>query len=422
MSVLLVIVGLLILSGSVLCLFYNPQYTVIGCLLLITVDFCFKDYIEQNTYQAVFKLLILCASMILLMKSRKGLNRGIIIICSVLFLISLFLLRKYSLPDFGFSDVLTSFLTTVTGFILMYVPWNPDIRTVGLKAFAWSPIASALFGIFVNGEFFDSEKKLQGMDSAASLVIVAALGVLCCYLLAAVYKQSNYFFVGVADFIICGLCNMRGGLLFLFFILLGISIPYIKRIPKKLVNKLLLLTPLIAIAVLIIGRRIVEKTFDMTYSVMTGGNNTINTSNRLWAWGEILKATKKHRLFGWGIGYTKKIDGVWLNYGYRAVHNEYIRWLVETGYVGLFGIIICFIMIYLFIRKHNLGINRWLVTFLFVGFAIFSYTDNTMYGTAGWMSFSFVISLLGANIGRGGREIRTNDKKIIMRKRGSKRE
>ena len=226
MSILLVCMGLFILMISIACLFYNPQYTIIGCVMLIDIDFCFQEYMVQNSYQAIFKLLILLSVIILILKSRKGISKWIIGLCGILFCISFVLLKKYQLPNFYLSDVITSFLTTITGFLLMYVTWKEELRIAALKALAWAAPFSVVMGILLNGYIFTHENKLSGLDSPASLVIVAAVGVLACYILSTVYKQSKYFVCGFLNFVICGLCNMRGGLLFLCVIMLGIIFKY----------------------------------------------------------------------------------------------------------------------------------------------------------------------------------------------------
>ncbi|MCI8427291.1 MAG: O-antigen ligase family protein [Lachnospira sp.] len=416
MSILLVCMGLFILMISIACLFYNPQYTIIGCVMLIDIDFCFQEYMVQNSYQAIFKLLILLSVIILILKSRKGISKWIIGLCGILFCISFVLLKKYQLPNFYLSDVITSFLTTITGFLLMYVTWKEELRIAALKALAWAAPFSVVMGILLNGYIFTHENKLSGLDSPASLVIVAAVGVLACYILSTVYKQSKYFVCGFLNFVICGLCNMRGGLLFLCVIMLGIIFPYLKKISKKLLQNLILILPVFLVLSLFIGKRIIERMFDMSYSVGNVGD-IINTSNRIFAWTEILKATKQHRILGWGIGYTKKIDGVWLHYGYRAVHNEYLRWLVESGYIGVIAVILCFILVYLFLKKYNIGIHQSIINMFFIGFAIFSYTDNTMYGTAGWMTISLMLSLMGQNVNKKGEIVKANMRQFKIKLR-----
>lgn len=418
MSAFPLFLGMLLLLISFIMFFLNPQYTIISCTLLIDIDFCFSHYLPQNQYHAIFKILILLSVLVLLFHSRKGLHPQILIICSILLIISLFTKLIYELPNFNFMDMATSFLTTITGFLLIYVVWDETIKITALKSIAYAAPISAVLGIFVNHFVFTVDNKLPGLDSPATLVSVSVMGFICSYILYTVYNKKVFWYFCWINILVCGLSNMRGGFIFLTVILLSVFWSYLKRfngrVKRSVLKKIIILFPIIFTATIIIGKRILEKTFDFSYSVQ--GNNIINTSNRFFAWSEILKATKTHRIFGWGIGYTKKIDGVWLDYGYRAVHNEYLRWLIESGYIGVIAIVVCFYIIYRFVKKNNIGVNHNVLSAIFIGFAIFSFTDNTMYGTACWITFSLVISLLTSNVNKNGEYIKNSSLHFTIKK------
>lgn len=418
MSALSLFLGILLLLISFIMIFFNPQYTIIGCTLLIDIDFCFSHYLPQNQYQAIFKILILLSILILLFHSRKGLHPLILIICLLLLIISFFIKLIYELPNFNFMDMGTSFLTTITGFLLIYVVWDENVKITALKSIACAAPVSAILGIFVNQFVFTVDNKLPGLDSPATLVSISVMGFICSYILYTVYNKKVFWYFCWINILVCGLSNMRGGFIFLTVILLSIFWSNLKRfngfVKESALKKIMILFPIILAGAIIIGKRILEKTFDFSYSVQ--GNNIINTSNRFFVWSEILKATKSHRIFGWGIGYTKKIDGVWLDYGYRAVHNEYLRWLVESGYIGVIAMIICFCIIYRFVKKYNIGVNSNVLSAIFIGFAIFSFTDNTMYGTACWITFSLLISLLTNNVNKDGEYIKTSSLYFTIKK------
>ncbi len=415
LTFLLVGTGLLILLGSVFCLFYNPQYTILGCILLINIDFCFKNYMAQSLYQPLFKLLILLSAVILLLYSRKGINKSVILICSALFVVSIFLQRKYQLPDFYLSDIMTAFFTVLTGFLLMYVPWDETIKETGLKAMAYAPLFSVIFGILTKMVIFNGSGQLESLSTAPALVAYSAIGSLCAYILADVYQIKKYLYLCYINIVICGLCNMRGGLLFQLIIILGIIYPYFRKIRKSTIQKFIITLPVIIPVLIYIGRKVLEKFYNLG-SAVSSSMERINTSGRLWAWQEILDATKDHRLLGWGLGWTKKIEGIWIYYGFQAVHNEYLRWLVEAGYIGLFLIILCFILVFVFVRKNNIGIPQRLVNALFIGFAVFSFTDNTIYGTEIWMTFSLLISLIGNNTDNQSHPVKTIQRRVRIKK------
>lgn len=83
----------------------------------------------------------------------------------------------------------------------------------------------------------------------------------------------------------------------------------------------------------------------------------------------------------------------------------------------MIAVILCFILVYLFLKKYNIGIHQSIINMFFIGFAIFSYTDNTMYGTAGWMTISLMLSLMGQNVNKKGEIVKANMRQFKIKLR-----
>ncbi len=419
MNVFILIIGLVIACIAVAYIFANPRYTIIYCVLLLDVDFCFRYYMEQSKYQSLIKAIILISTILLMLKARKAIHKCIYLNLGIILALSIVLYFRYRLTDFYFTDILLSFATTLTGFLVLAIPWGENSRIFGLKILVWAAPVNALLSFFVNGYILDTTRyRLSSMDNVAILASIAVLGMIAAYVLYSVYGIHNYLWLFLINFAICGLCNMRGALIFATIILIGIAISHLRRVPKNILQKIMLLLPVLVVGLAFIVRIIIIKSLDFTNSV--DKTSAISTSNRFWAWEQILDATKEHRIFGWGLGYTKKITGIWINYGYQAVHNEYIRWLVETGIVGIVLIIICFVLVYRYVIKHNIGLTNGVIRAIFIGFAIFSITDNTMYGVDFWPSFCMLVSMLCENIGKEGKKIVITDRRLVLKRKPAK--
>lgn len=413
MAYIIVLLGIIVLLRGITYMFINPRHAILCMILLICLEFNFSMFISKTMYQAAFKLIILFCVVRLFFISRKRLSKLPIILSAILLFISFWVCFEYNVPNFGVGDILTSYASLITGLLLLYVKWGAQFRIDACKVMSWQPILSTVLGIISNGQIFSTNKAdgllITGLNSAAVLVMISGLSIISSYILISVFQEKKYFWILLVDFAICGLCNMRGGLLFAVLVIWGISYPHCFKVPSKILKKLVLLFPPLFIVFIFVVRNVINKTINSSYSVT---KSLFNTSNRIYAWTNALEYTKAHRILGWGIGYTKKVQGPWVKYGFQAIHNEYIRWIMESGILGLLIIIICFTIIFHYMYKHNIGIRKSVLNMIVIAFAVFSFTDNTMYNSAFWMEFTFLISILISDTSNKDKMIQLPDRRI----------
>ena len=74
---------------------------------------------------------------------------------------------------------------------------------------------------------------------------------------------------------------------------------------------------------------------DISRSILLSNSDGNSFNWRLAHWDTLLKAWKQSPIFGYGLGTTSIIGG-------NEAHNDYVRWLVEGGVVGL-GLFLTFL-------------------------------------------------------------------------------
>ena len=126
------------------------------------------------------------------------------------------------------------------------------------------------------------------------------------------------------------------------------------------------------------------------------------TSGRSAAWHEFYSIAKRSPLFGHGLG-SGPITKI-TEQGFLAQHNEYLRLFLEGGYIGG-GIVLAAIIVVIgtCIRRAPSWIRLDLLG-LAIGFAVLSYTDNTLTSCNLQVPFCLVFGILaGATIQRARR-------------------
>jgi O-antigen ligase len=129
-----------------------------------------------------------------------------------------------------------------------------------------------------------------------------------------------------------------------------------------------------------------------------------NLSGRDVIWPVFQAAWEESPWYGWGVGAAKSLvaldSPIARLLGTNAAHNEYLRIGVEGGYVGL-GLLILFLT--LWTRAHlraTCGSDRAILLLVLIGFAVHSYTDNTLIATTS----SVFLTWINACFARAARE------------------
>jgi len=121
-----------------------------------------------------------------------------------------------------------------------------------------------------------------------------------------------------------------------------------------------------------------------------------NLSGRDAIWPVFLQAWEDSPWLGWGVGAAKSLvaldSPVARLLGTNAAHNEYLRIGVEGGYLGL-GLLV--LALALWARAHlraTRGADRVVLLLVLIGFAVHSYTDNTLIATTSSIFLTWIIA------------------------------
>jgi teichuronic acid biosynthesis protein TuaE len=304
------------------------------------------------------------------------------------------------------TQMLSSFVTLTIGWTALAIAW--DLRTDAryLKILCALPVASVLLGVllqfahlhtlFQEGPGF-STTRLQGASQPAQLALSAFIG---CVTASICYRVTRWRYAPmfvVADAAILGLTVSRGAAIALGLALTWPALRFVfsgradKRwVPQRWVRATIVFGALAIIAAILVPALLAR---DDTGAYIQGeGVVYDSTSGRDVAWHEFYVIAKQAPLFGHGLGagpITKISEK-----GFLAQHNEYLRLFLEGGYIG--GGIVLIAIIFVIgscIRRAPPWIRLDLLA-LAIGFAVLSYTDNTLTSCNLQVPFCLVFGIL----------------------------
>jgi teichuronic acid biosynthesis protein TuaE len=265
--------------------------------------------------------------------------------------------------------------------------WDPDVSY--LRVLACLPIADVLLGVGLQAAGlhqvwdtstgFDTSTRLAGASIAD---ILALTSFIACVTASICYRLTRWRFAPVlvvANAAILALTISRGASIALAIAMLYPALRFAfsrgstVRTPQWLRISALAVAVVIALAVAVPALESRNSN-----GIYYPGSGTVynSTSGRLQAWAEFYAIAKQSPLFGHGLG-AGPITKV-PQQGFLAQHNEYLRLFLEGGYIGG-GLVLLAIVIAIAtcIARSPPAIRLDLVS-LVAGFAVLSYTDNTL--------------------------------------------
>lgn len=305
------------------------------------------------------------------------------------------------------TQMLSSFVTLTVGWTALSINWDTERDARYLKVLSCLPVACILLGVvlqeaglhplFDHGTGFDSSTRLQGASGPAQLALTSFIA---CVTASICYRVTRWRWAPVfvvADAAILALTVSRGAAIALAVALawpvirLALSGPADKRwLPQRWARIAIVCVAAAGVASLVIPS-LLSRQANGTY-VPGQGVLYDKTSGRDKAWQEYYVIAKQSPLFGHGLG-SGPITKIKAS-GFRAQHNEYLRLFLEGGYIGG-GLILLAIVIVIgtCIRLAPRRIRMDLLG-LVIGFAILSYTDNTLTSVNLQVPFCIVFGIL----------------------------
>lgn len=313
------------------------------------------------------------------------LNFGLIkrkLILALFFSISVFFSSIFVFlinESFDFSRMLISYFSFIVIFLLFAINFNYKSQKNILISIALLPILSVLIGLIGFlwnrppwGVEYTGAFRLKGGAIAAHL---AMLGTVSVYSLLLLIKNNHdnsrkYYVLLFLSICIVVLTATRGALIACFIAL----IPMIFMTLKKL-NPLKIFGVFSILAVL---GFYIKKVLEIR-NAQALESEEFNASGRLVAWEFFYEKILDYPLWGWGLGAVTKLTENEDENNLRAFvvpHNEYIRFIVDLGFIGggFFLSSLIFFLVYMSKFVHyDYKVNYY---FMIFSFLIYSSVDN----------------------------------------------
>jgi O-antigen ligase len=289
------------------------------------------------------------------------------------------------------TQVLSTFVTLTVGWTALAVRWDFDKDLRYLKVLSFLPVACILLGVVLqvaglhpiwhHGTGFDTSRRLQGASIPAQLALTAFVA---CVTASICYRLTRWRWAPllvVADAVILALTLSRGAAIALGIAMLwpALRFSFSNAREHRWVRSRSLR---IVVVVVVVAGVLVAVLPGLLARESTGiyiqGQGVVydKSSGRDQAWSEFYAIAKRSPFFGHGLGAgpITKIP----QQGFEAQHNEYLRMFLEGGYIGG-GLVLAAIIIAVAtcIARAPKRIRLDLLGFA-IGFAVLSYTDNTL--------------------------------------------
>lgn len=303
-------------------------------------------------------------------------------------------------------QMLSSFVTLTVGWTALAIAWDLKTDERYLKILAFLPVACVLLGVLLQvahlHQLFQegigyTTTRLQGASQPAQLALTCFIG---CVTASICYRVTRWKYAPalvVANAVILGLTVSRGAAIALGLALAWPTLRFVlsgradKRwVPQRWLRATIVFGALAIVAAILVPALLAR---DTTGTYIQGEGVVFDsTSGRAAAWREFYEIAKRAPLFGHGLGagpITKITEK-----GFLAQHNEYLRLFLEGGYIGG-GIVLAAIIFVIAtcIRRAPSWIRLDLLA-LAIGFAVLSYTDNTLTSVNLQVPFCLVFGIL----------------------------
>lgn len=306
-------------------------------------------------------------------------------------------------PQLTSTQMLSSFVTLTLAWIALSIRWEWSRDVKFLKVLAWVPVVSVALGVVLQAlgihdlwkeaQAGESIGRLRGALIPAQLGMCALMGCVTAYIC---FRETKWQFGRVlvaANAGILALTVTRGAALALIIACVWPAIRYgfgaleaPLRVVYARVVVLVALGAIVAIALLPVFE---ARNSGGLYTAQDAPADS--TSGRKEAWRETYAIAEQSPLFGHGLG-AGPVTHIQQE-GFLAQHNEYLRLFLEGGYLGG-GLVLASILlaIALAIRRAPRHL-RLDLTGVALGYAVLSYTDNTLNAPSMAVAFAVLLGI-----------------------------
>lgn len=342
------------------------------------------------------------------------LNFSIILFIVLVLISSLVNLLDPNNNIFSAKIFLERFLRLISPFCLYYIINNLFVTKKDIIILHKFLISIILFTVFVGlYQLFPKINKLQDLSltrwfsgisehpNQFSLILVFYSVILIFYLyyLRGIFSK---FFIGILLFfliIFIFISTSRTGIFLLFFSFGLIFIEFYRKKVIIVIFSVFVLLTILLLPFYIERLSILGSPWEAIRNVFINriGSSTTSFEWRFLNFRGLIEIYKEKPFFGWGLGTDYLVNP------YRPFdsHNDYLKFLVETGLVGFLGYLFLYynILKYLF-RKFKKTLNKYrlfiysLICF-FVGYLLISFFSNNFFSLLFQYYFWLIIALIG---------------------------
>lgn len=377
-------VGIVAFGTYLYYLFKNSRYAI-SIAIFILLCGPGMGFLGNET---IVKLLIIAA--IVLSILRHGMSSSFVLPFIIFLMMVLFnsMMVNQTLSLF---EQFASWLSLIIGIAVFLVKWNEQIAVKTFKLLSYAAPLNVLLGIIQYGNIVTSRGRIATVSYTAYAVVIACFGFMTSFLLFEHWGEKKYLKLCLLNAVI-SLCTMqRMGNLLLLVMIVCILYKKRKKFKRKYMQYIILAAPFAGAILYTVGTSMLERTFSKGY----GDSSIINTSSRSYIWEKMLALTEDAEWWGRGIGYVKTLNfAFWSDSGAVAAHNEYIRFRLEMGYIGLVVMIAIFVYIFRKVWKEAKRNGIYLINATILFFPIYSYTDNTISSATFFYLYMLILVLI----------------------------
>ncbi len=280
-----------------------------------------------------------------------------------------------SYNDFSFGRYLKSLFSLSAVLLLLPGLITENDRHFILKWFAWSPVACVAIGAMYNVvglwplwyQDFLGVSRLQGSTIPSGLGGIGYIGTVAALLASGLYNKK-YLLLGAVNLVILALSAARMPFAVAAMCSLVIFFHFHGRSFARLYLSTIVLAMVCVAAYVAIGDKIAAR-FESE-----------SASGRELIWEVLDSVVQQYPYFGIGLGHQINIipEDVMEKTATFAAHNEYLRLAVETGYVGVTGIMILFAVVFFYMFMTRKYCRNPMFVVIVSSFFIYCYTDNVI--------------------------------------------
>lgn len=383
---LIEIIGIILLIYAAVLIVIRPYA---GLILIIALSACNFGLNEHMDFQFTYKVLLSLCLVSALVRGRRTKGWANTLAKLIVFgTYALFVAAVKVNDGYTMNDALMAYLNFGVGIMVLFVDWSRSkYRVPALYMLTLMAPISLLIAIIQNRALYIGGTIVTS-SVRAWVAFFPCLAVLAILQLRRVTNKYHVFLL-IANAAVVLLSNQR--MPFLVFCL--VLIPYLRDVTKQLTKNVMLAILILAPVAVFVGGvsvvKMLERTFDLSTTINTDA--VLNTSNRQYAWAQLWEACEGQRFVGLGIGSIKTLNSFFTKLGFVSPHNEYLKYIYETGYIGLAQVFLIIAGAYRRIFERTT--DKFAMAVFFAAYAVFAFFDNPLSAMQIFAPTSLVLSL-----------------------------